>query len=213
LIEFALCDIIYTVDLIKGEIRVMFDDNDLEVKEALPDYERLYTVEEYYNIREDIRAELYEGYLVVMQRPSFRHQAIQMEISAQLHTFLKGKTCKVFPTLGARLFENEATIFEPDIVVICDKNKLTKQNCNGAPDFVIEILSPSTVRMDRKLKFDKYQRAGVKEYWIVDPDRNLLEVNLLVNDKYMTSIYNETDKAPVSILDGVEIVLAEVFAE
>jgi len=191
----------------------MFDDNDLEVKEALPDYERLYTVEEYYKIREDIRSELYEGYLVIMQSPSVRHQAIQMNISAHLYMFLKGKKCKVFPTLGARLFENEATVFEPDIMVVCDETKLIKQNCSGAPDLVIEILSPSTSRMDRKLKFDKYQRAGVREYWIVDPDRNMLEVNLLVNDKYMTTIYNETDKAPVSILDGFEIDLAEVFAE
>ena len=191
----------------------MFDDNELEVKEALPDYERLYTVEQYYEIREDIRAELYEGYLVVMQSPSVRHQAIQMEISAQLHTFLKGKICQVFPTLGARLFENEATVFEPDIMVVCDNTKLTKRNCNGAPELVIEILSPSTTRMDRKLKFDKYQKAGVREYWIADPERNLLEVNFLVNDKYMTTIYNETDKVPVSIFDDFEIDLAEVFAE
>jgi len=191
----------------------MFDDNDLEVKEALPDYERLYTVEEYYKIREDIRSELYEGYLVIMQSPSIRHQAIQMNISAHLYMFLKGKKCKVFPTLGARLFENEATVFEPDIMVVCDETKLIKQNCNGAPDLVIEILSPSTTRMDRKLKFDKYQKAGVKEYWIVDPERNLLEVNLLVNDKYMTTIYYETDKVSVSIFDGFEIDLAEVFAE
>jgi len=191
----------------------MSDDNDLEVKEALPDYERLYTVEEYYKIREEIRAELYEGYLVIIQSPSVRHQRILMELSAQLHTFLKGKTCEVFPMLGARLFENEATVFEPDIMVVCDINKLIRQNCSGAPDLVIEILSPSTSRMDRKLKFDKYQKAGVKEYWIVDPERNLLEVNLLVNDKYMTTIYDETDKVLVHILDGLEINLADVFEE
>ena len=191
----------------------MFDDNDLEVKEALPDYERLYTVEEYYKIREDIRSELYEGYLVIMQSPSVRHQAIQMNISAHLYMFLKGKKCKVFPTLGARLFENEATVFEPDIVVVCDKSKLSKQNFAGDPDFVIEILSPSTARMDRKLKFDKYQKAGVKEYWIVDPERNLLEVNLLVNDKFVTTVYNETDKVSVSVLDGFELELADVFAD
>ena len=191
----------------------MSDDNDLEVKEALPDYERLYTVEEYYKIREEIRAELYEGYLVIMQSPSVRHQRIQMNISAHLYMFLKGKECEVFPTLGARLFENEATVFEPDIMVVCDKTKLIKQNCSGAPDLVIEILSPSTSRMDRKLKFDKYQQAGVKEYWIVNPERSMLEVNLLVNDKYMTTIYDETDTAPVHILDGFEINLADIFEE
>jgi Uma2 family endonuclease len=78
----------------------MNDEKDLEVKEAVPDYERLYTVEEYYKIREDRRAELYEGYLVIMQSPSVRHQAIQMNISAHLYMFLKGKKCEVFPSLG-----------------------------------------------------------------------------------------------------------------
>ena len=191
----------------------MFDDNDLEVKEALPDYKRLYTVEQYYEVREDIRAELYEGYLVVMESPTLRHQGIVTVISGNLFIFLKGKKCKVFISPGVRLFENEATIFEPDIVVSCDKTKFGLRSINGDPDFVIEILSPSTTRMDRKLKFDKYQKAGVKEYWIVDPERNRLEANLLFNDKYMTKIYNETDKVSVSILDGFEIDLAEVFAE
>ena len=191
----------------------MCDDNELEVKEAQPDYNRQYTVEEYYKIREDIRAELFEGYLVVMESATLRHQGMVVEIAANLHTFLKGKECKVFVSPGVQLFESEATIFEPDIVVVCDKSKFGKRNVNGAPDLVIEILSPSTSRMDRKLKFDKYQKAGVKEYWIVDPERNLLEVNLLVNDKYMTTIYEETDTAPVHILDGFKINLADVFAD
>ena len=193
----------------------MYDenDNDLEVREALPDYNRLYTVEEYYKIREDIRAELYEGYLVVMEAPELRHQRIVTRFVGKLYSFLEGKSCEVFTAPGVHLFEKEATIFIPDIVVVCEKSKLGKRNVDGAPDFVIEILSPSTARMDRRLKFEKYQKAGVKEYWIVDPERNLLEVNLLVNGNYMTKIYNETEKAPVSILDGFEINLAEVFAE
>jgi len=200
----------------RREFNTMYDEkdnDDLEVREALPDYDRLYTVEEYYNIEDDIRAELYEGYLVVMQTPTLRHQGIQMNISANLYMFLKGKSCKVFPASGVHLFENEATIFIPDIVVVCDKTKFGIRSVEGTPDFVIEILSPSTKRMDRKLKFDKYLKAGVKEYWIVDPERNLLEVNLLVNDKYVTTIYNDTEKAPVTTLDGFEIDLADVFAE
>ena len=193
----------------------MYDEknnDDLEVQEAQPDYTRLYTVEEYYNIEEDIRAELYEGYLVVMQTPTLRHQGMAVEFIGQLYTFLKGKRCEVFTAPGVHLFENEATIFIPDIVVVCEKSKFSIRSVEGAPDFVIEILSPSTKRMDRKLKFDKYLKAGVKEYWIVDPERNKLEANLLVNGKYMTTIYNETDKAPVTTLAGLEIDLADVFA-
>jgi len=189
------------------------DNDDLEVREALPDYDRLYTIEEYYEIGDDIKAELYEGYLVVMQTPTLRHQGILGEIHAKLHTFLKGKNCKVFITPGVHPFENEATVFIPDIIVVCDKSKLSIRNVDGAPDLVIEILSPSTARMDRKLKFDKYLKAGVKEYWIVDPEHNRLEANLLVNGKYVTTIYNESDKAPVTALDGFEIDLADVFAE
>ncbi|MCL2663152.1 MAG: Uma2 family endonuclease [Oscillospiraceae bacterium] len=194
---------------------MMYDkkDDDLEVQEAQPDYSRLYTIEEYYEIGEDVRVELYEGYLVVMQSPTLRHQGILGVIHANLFMFLKGKKCKVFTAPGVHLFKKEATVFIPDIIVVCDKSKLDIRNVDGAPDLVIEILSPSTTRMDRKLKFDKYQKAGVKEYWIIDPERNLLEVNLLVDGKYITTIYNETAQAPVSTLDGFEIDLAEVFAE
>jgi len=188
------------------------NDNDLEVNEAQPDYNRLYTIEEYYKIREDIRAELYEGYLVVMESPTLRHQGMITEFIAQLYTFLKGKKCKIYTSPGVHLFSKEATIFEPDIVVVCEKSKLGKRNVEGTPDFVVEILSPSTTRMDRKLKFDKYQKAGVKEYWIIDPDRCLLEANLLINNKYVTTVYTETENAPITTLNNFEINLTEVFA-
>jgi len=192
----------------------MDDEKDLEVKEALPDYERLYTVEDYYSWDEGFRCELYEGALVVAESPTQRHQKILMEISGQLWQFLKDNPCSVFPSpFAVRLSEKEETVFEPDIVVICDESKLGGRNFEGAPDMVIEILSPSTARMDKKLKFQKYQQAGVREYWIVDPERNLLEVNLLVNEKYMTTIYEETVTVPVHILDGFEINLTDVFEE
>ena len=189
-------------------------EDDLEVKEAQPDYERLYTVEDYYDRPGDIRAELYEGYLVVMDGPTTRHQGIQAEMFGQLWVFLKGKNCKVFVSnFSVKPFENERTVFLPDVVVVCDRKKIGNRSYEGAPDFIVEILSPSTARMDKKLKYDKYQKAGVKEYWIVDPDKNLVEANLLAGDKYTTTIYTENDKAPVHILDGFEITLADVFAK
>ena len=190
------------------------NDNDLKVNEAIPDYNRLYTVEDYHSWDENFRAELYEGTLIVSEAPTVQHQRILMKISSHLHVYLKNKPCEVFPSpFAVRLFDNEETMFEPDIVIICDESKLDKRRCNGAPDMIIEILSPSTARMDKKLKFGKYQKAGVKEYWIIDPDLNLLEANRLENNKYTTKIYDETEKAPVNILDGFEIDLTEVFAE
>ena len=190
------------------------ESEDGEVKEALPDYERLYTVEEYMSWDDDIRCELYEGALVVAEAPTTRHQRISREILGQIWQFLKNKPCEVFyAPFSVRLFETEETVFQPDIVVICDKSKLGERGVNGAPDMVIEILSPSTAKMDKQLKYGKYQKAGVKEYWIVDPERNLLEANRLNGDSYTTTIYLETDKAPVHILDGFEINLADVFKD
>jgi len=190
------------------------ESEDGEVKEALPDYERLYTVEDYRSWDENIRCELYEGALIVAEAPTTRHQGILMNISARLYNFLKDKPCKVFPApFAVRLFENEETLFEPDIVVVCDKSKLVERGFEGAPDMVIEILSPSTARLDKKLKYSKYEKSGVKEYWIVDPEQNLVEANILVNDKYISAIYTENDKAPVHILDGFEVDLKDVFAE
>ena len=192
----------------------MDDNQDLEVREAQPDYQRLYTVEEYLTWDEDVRAELYEGTLIMLARPTQRHQWMLIEIATQLHTFLRGKPCRVYPApFGVRLSENEETVFEPDIVVVCDESKLGGKLFIGAPDMVIEILSPSTARMDKKLKYYKYQQAGVKEYWIVDPELNLLEVNILRDNRYTTMIYSETDNAPVHILEGCEINLADVFSK
>jgi len=191
----------------------MDKEKEIEVKEAMPNYERLYTVEEILNWEDDTKVELYEGALVMHSNPTIRHQRIQMRISNRLYNFLEDKSCEVFPTLGVRPNKDEESLFIPDIVVVCDKSKLDDRICEGAPDMVIEILSPSTARMDKRLKYKKYQSAGVKEYWIVDPEMNRLEVNILENEKYTTRIYMENDKAPVHILDGFEIDLAEVFAE
>ena len=188
------------------------DAEETKVREALPDYERLYTVEDYLSWDESFKAELYEGALVVAFSPTHRHQGISGEIYGQIWQFLKGKQCKAFPApFSVKLFENEETVFVPDIVVICDESKLGGHIFNGAPDMVIEILSPSTARLDKKLKYQKYQKAGVKEYWIVDPELNLLEANVMNSERYTTMIYDENDKAPVHILDGFEINLADVF--
>ena len=175
---------------------------------------RLYTVEDWLSWDEDVRAELLEGKLIMLAQPTVRHQRILREINGQLWQFLIGKPCEVFMApFGVRLFENEDTAFEPDIVVICDKEKLDERICRGAPDMVIEILSPSTARMDRGQKYIKYQKAGVREYWIVDPDLNLLQAGVLKDGSYITTVFEANDIAPVTVLEGCEINLADVFSE
>jgi Uma2 family endonuclease len=173
-----------------------------------------YTVEEYLTWDEDVRAELYEGTLIMLAQPTRRHQGVLVELVTQLHAFLKGKPCKVYPApFGVRLSEKEDTIFEPDIVVVCDESKLGDRICVGAPDLVIEILSPSTARMDRILKFRKYREAGVREYWIVDPELNCVQVGILKNGEYIMYEYEDDESIRVSVLEGCTVNLVDVFAE
>ena len=146
--------------------------------------ETIFTYADYLTWDEDERIELIDGEAVMMAPPSTSHQIISMEISRQLANFLEGKKCLAIPApFAVRLFEREGdppanvrTVVEPDISVICDRNKLDAHGCKGAPDMVIEILSPSNRRHDRLVKLDLYQRAGVREYWIVDPVKELTVV-------------------------------------
>jgi len=192
------------------------NERDSKVKEAVPNYQRKYTYTDYLQWDDDIRWELIDGVPYMMSAPTVRHQEILGNLYLILGNFLKGKSCKVYlAPFDVRLnaFSKDDTVVQPDIQVICDKSIMMKTGCTGAPDMVIEILSPSSGRMDRKLKYDKYQQAGVREYWIVDPEQKLLQVGILSNNEYITRIYDENDTAPVKVLDGFEVNLVDVFSE
>jgi Uma2 family endonuclease len=127
---------------------------------------------------------------------------------------LKGKPCKVYAApFSVRLFPaadlSDDTVVEPDIVVVCDSRKLDDRGCNGAPDLIIEILSPSTTRHDKILKFRKYREAGVREYWVLSPEEKNFVVYILKNGEYAASAYDDT--VPVAVLPGCEIDLKTVF--
>ena len=169
---------------------------------------------------ENERIEIINGEAVMMAPPTRIHQEILMELSRQLANFLEGKKCKVYPApFAVRLFEKDGdtpedvdTMVEPDISVVCDHDKLDKHGCKGAPDLVVEILSPSTQRHDRLVKLDLYQRAGVREYWIVDPDSSTVQVFMLkAGYLHPHEVYSEKDIAKVNVLDGCFIELAKVF--
>ena len=104
---------------------------------------------------------------------------------------------------------------EPDISVICDRNKLDKHGCKGAPDLIAEVLSPSTQRHDQLVKLNLYQRAGVKEYWIADPENKTVRVMLLTSDGIFQihEVYQREDVAKVNVLDGCFLELGRVFSE
>ena len=151
------------------------------------------------------RWELIEGEAYLLQgpvglapAPLRKHQQMSLALAAQFYLFLKGKPCKVYGApFDVRLSEMSdasdnyvETVVQPDLLVVCDKAKLDDRGCNGAPDLVIEILSPSTATVDFKIKFDLYQRFGVLEYWIIHP----AEQTLLVYKRGADGLYGAADR-------------------
>lgn len=187
---------------------------------ALPAEKERYTFADVVTWEENDRIEIIDGKTVMMAPPTVRHQRISREIVRQLANYLEGKKCEVFAApFGVRLFEKDGdrpedvdTMVEPDVSVVCDKNKLDKNGCKGAPDMVIEILSPSTLRHDRFVKLALYQRAGVREYWIVSPDEQTVQVFLLRDGSLqLHEVYDRQGVAKVNVLDGCFIELSKVF--
>ena len=178
-----------------------------------------YTYTDYCAWPDDERWELIDGVAYAMAPgASEGHQSISGEIFRQLSNFLKGKPCKVFHApFDVRLNANGAddTIVQPDILVVCDNNKLKGgKGVVGAPDFIVEILSPSSAKHDMVTKFRLYQKSGVREYWIVNPDINAVTVNVLHGESgfYRSYTYDDQDTAvTVEVLDGCTIDLADVF--
>ena len=149
--------------------------------------------------------------------PSPVHQRVSGKLYRQLAAFLDGKPCQVFYApfdvrLNA-LGDDDDNVFQPDLVVICDRAKIDDKGLNGAPDMAFEIISPSTARRDKVLKFNKYRHAGVREYWIVDPSDRTVLVFILQNGMYLAKSYAETDAVPVHVLEGCTISMSDVFAE
>jgi len=192
----------------------MDNEHELKVQDAQVDYNRRYTYADYIKWDDDTRWELIDGVPYMMSAPTTTHQGVSGNLLLQLASFLKGKQCKVFHApVDVRLNADGAddTVVQPDIVVICDRSKIEKASIVGAPDMVVEILSPSTSGYDKVTKFNRYLRAGIKEYWIIDPEDKYLAVHALHGESYIIQPYSATDMVPVLTLDGCEIDLKEVF--
>ena len=143
-----------------------------------------YTYADYCSLPDDgIRRELINGVIYMMSRPPIVHQIINTQLTWQFAGFLKGKPCILLGEPDVRLFpqadQSDNTLVEPDLVVVCDHTKIGRWSCNGLPDLVIEILSPSTALKDKREKLALYGQAEVKEYWIVDPLKRTVKVQLL----------------------------------
>ena len=174
--------------------------------------ESKYTVEDIYNLPDGERAELIDGQIYYMApTPSFTHQLISTEIAGNIYSYIKQHkgTCKVLAApFAVFLNKDEYNYVEPDILVVCDPNKLNDKGCNGAPDWVIEIVSPSSKRMDYSTKLFKYRTAGVREYWIVDPAKDRITVWDFENDD--SEEYSFKDKVKAGIYPDLYIDFAEI---
>lgn len=165
-----------------------------------------YTIEDIYALPEGERAELIDGQIYYMAPPSTKHQRLIKEFTYQIESYIRGNngSCEVFPApFAVFLNENEKNYVEPDISVICDPSKLDDKGCHGAPDWIIEIVSPSSKQMDYYKKLFKYRTAGVREYWVVDPDRKIVTVYNFEADTMEEYPFGED--VPVGIYEGFSI--------
>lgn len=161
-----------------------------------------YNEKDYYNLPENIHAELIHGQFYFMAAPNRIHQEILNFLNTEINIYIRSRkgSCKVYPApFAVKLFDDNQTIVEPDISVICDPNKLTDRGCTGAPDWIIEIISPSTASHDYIRKLNLYADAGVREYWIVDPLRKTSFVYCLENNQFQAAAYTFQDKMKVNI--------------
>ena len=173
---------------------------------------QLITFEQYEALPEDRRVEVFDGIVYDMASPSQEHQTISMELSTILNTYIKGKkgSCRVFHApFDVKLSDQPLTIVQPDLMIICDKDKLDGKRCNGAPDFIIEIISPSNPADDYIRKLYYYKNAGVREYWIVDPRRKTVIVNYFEGNK-LNIQYSFESVIKVNIYEDLLINFSEI---
>lgn len=182
-----------------------------------------YTYADYLTWPESEKWEIIDGIPYMQAAPTWQHQALSREIMTQFNIFLKGKPCQVFaapfdlrlPSNNEKDEKDEKTtnVLQPDLLVICEKDGLQGTGYFGVPNLIIEISSSSTVRNDKILKFNKYEIAGVKEYWIVEPEGKFISVFILQENKRYgrPDLYTETDKIKVSIFPELLINLFPIF--
>ena len=166
----------------------------------------VYTISDIYDLPDGKRAELIDGQIYYMTPPSWKHQKISGYLHNEIYNYIKGRDgeCEVLAApFAVFLSEDDINYVEPDISVICDLSKLDDKGCHGAPDWIIEIVSPSSKPRDYMTKLFKYRTAGVREYWIVDPEKKMITVYAFEKDA--VEQYNFGEAVPVGIYEGFNI--------
>ena len=190
------------------------------IREEAPAYnvkyeDRLYDIQDYYEIPEGIRVELIDGVIYDMAAPTLVHQFLLTEIATIFKNYIAEHHGNCMPFVAptdVKPDDDNRTMLQPDFFVVCDRNKLKNMNyVNGAPDFVLEILSSSTRGKDTGIKMRKYKNMGVREYWVVDPEKKQIIVYDFANTT-IPRIHDDNSKVPVSIWDGqCEVDFEEMF--
>ena len=163
-----------------------------------------YTLDDYYGLPDERRVELIDGTFYDMAAPSLSHQTVVIEIASVLRNYIRknGGKCSVFSApVDVQLDGDDRTMVQPDVFVVCDKSKLFERCVVGAPDFVIEVLSPSTGQKDGFLKLQKYQDAGVREYWMIDTRKEKV-VTYCFEEEIFPALYGFDSEIPVWIFGG-----------
>ena len=189
------------------------------------DESKRYTYADYLTWLDDKRRELIDGFIHLMSAPLRRHARVSLKLVRVIDNFIEKKkgNCHVYyspfdvrlPLHGSTDDNKIYNVVQPDICVVCDMSKLDDKGCIGAPDLIVEVLSPSTLKYDWNYKYNLYESAGVREYWIVDPQTKIIYAFLLQPDgQYdLGTVYECNQKAPVYILEGLEIDLNELFED
>ena len=188
------------------------------------DFNKRYTYADYLTWMDDVRRELHDGFIKLMTpAPSSKHQELSTNLVSICWNFLRNKKCKIYHAPSDVRFPKDRkskedqqvyTVLQPDLYIVCDLSKIDSRGCLGAPDMIIEIVSPKNSKRDVKDKFEIYQEHGVREYWIVNPNDENVTVFIL-DDKskfQFVGMYAGDDKIPVNIFNGdLKIDLEDVF--
>lgn len=181
----------------------------MALAQKIIDYE--YTTDDIYALPEGQRAELIDGQMYMMATPSRKHQRLVSLLNQKIANYIDDKNgdCEVYPApFAVFLNADNKTYVEPDISVICDKDKLNDKGCNGAPDWIIEIVSPTSRQMDYYKKLFQYRMANVKEYWVVDPDKQMITVYNFEQDIMEEHTFSDVVKA--GIYEDLEIDFSKI---
>lgn len=172
------------------------------------------TAEDYWALPESVRAELVDGELYDMAPPSIAHQKLAGGIYRSLANHIEavgGPCLALLSPVAVNLNADDTTYVEPDVLVVCDPEKLSDRACEGAPDLTVEVVSPSSQRMDYLTKADRYARAGVREYWIVDPQTRKTAVYRYERGDVVPTFYPFETPVPVGIWDdGFAVAVAQL---